>query len=100
MDTYIEGMGTFEESELIGFDTVGGRIHMFSANKYAIRDHLGDWTRDDQLKVRYKGTHGLGEITEEITVDFEGPDRIVARVIEHSDGAVVMTTDLTLTRQS
>jgi hypothetical protein len=100
MDTNIEGMGTFEESELIGLDTVGGQVHMISANKYTIRDHLGEWTREDQLKVRYKGTHGLSEITEEITLDFEGHDRIVARVIEHADGAVVMTTDLTLTRQS
>jgi hypothetical protein len=99
MDTDIEGMGTFEESELIGFDTVGGQVHMFSANKYAIRDHLGDWTRDDQLTVRYRGIDGDSAVTEEITVDFEGPDRIVARVIEHADGAVVMTTDLTLARQ-
>jgi hypothetical protein len=100
MDTSIEGMGTFEESELIGFDTVGGQIHMISANKYAIRDHLGDWTRDDQLTVRYQGIDGDSAVTEEITVDFEGPHRIVARVIEHADGAVVMTTDLTLARQS
>ena len=39
------------------------------------------------------------EVTEEIAIDFVAPGRIVARVIEQADGAVVITTDLTLARQ-
>ena len=100
LKTDIEGMGAMNESELIGFDAVIGKVHMFSANRYAIRDHVGDWIDDQQLRVRYQETIGDTEITEEITLRFSEPGRISAEVIERADGAVILTTHLTLTKQA
>lgn len=100
LDTEIEGMGAFEESELVGFDTVEGKIHLFSMNKFTIRDHSGGWIDEGKLAVQYDGVHEGTEVTEEITIDFAAPDRIVGTVIERADGEVIVTTDLTMTRQS
>jgi hypothetical protein len=98
LSTEIEGMGAMDESELIGFDAAQGKVHMFSANRFAIRDHVGEWTADDQLEVRYQATVDGSEITEDITLNFNEPGRIEADVVERADGAVVLTTDLTLTK--
>jgi hypothetical protein len=38
MQTDIEGVGSFEEHELIGFGANDQCVHMCSANRYAIRD--------------------------------------------------------------
>jgi hypothetical protein len=96
--TEIEGMGTFEENELIGFDAPEGKIHLFSMNKYAIRDHSGDWDGEGRLAVRSIAVQEGQEVTEEITIDFVAPHRMVARVVEEANGEVVIT-DLSLTGQ-
>lgn len=97
--TEIEGMGTFEENELIGFNAAEGKTHLFSMNKYAIRDHSGDWAGKYRLAVRYVGVQEGHEVTEKITIDFVTPHRMVARVVEEANKEVVIITDLTLTRQ-
>jgi hypothetical protein len=100
LHTEIEGMGSFAESELIGFDATEGKVHLFGANRYAIRDHVGDWITDNQLQVRYRTTVEDRVITEDITINFNEPDRIDADVVERADGVVVLTTGLTLTREA
>jgi hypothetical protein len=99
LETEIEGMGAFEERELIGFDAEEGIIHLFSMNKFAIRDHQGGWTDANTLVVRHRGMHAGTDVAEEITIDVVAPGRMVGRVIEHADGSVVVTTDLTMERQ-
>jgi hypothetical protein len=100
MDTEIEGMGVFEESELIGFDAVDGKVHMFSMNKFAIRDHVGGWTDENTLVVRYTGEDEGKLVTEDITVEFRPPSRMMGRVVEQADGGILITTDLTMDRHS
>lgn len=99
LQTDIEGLGgPMEEFELIGFDAPAGNVHMFSANRYAIRDHVGGWTADDRLKVRYQGKVGARVVTEEITLNLDGRGRMVADIVEQVDGEVVLTTTLELTK--
>jgi hypothetical protein len=99
MHTDIEGMGAFEEEELIGFDAEAKQVHMFSMNRYAVRDHVGGWVSDDTLLTRYSGRSDGTEVTEEISGEFVAPDRMVGRVVERADQAVVLTTDLIIQRQ-
>lgn len=99
LNTQIEGMGAFEESELIGFDAVESKIHLFSMNKFAIRDHSGSWIGEKKLVVLYEGTHEGRQTTEEITIDFVAPNRIIGTVIERTDGVMTITTDLTMQSQ-
>jgi hypothetical protein len=79
-------------------DAPAGNVHMFSANRYAIRDHVGGWSADDQLKVRYQGKVGARDVTEEITLNLDGRGRMVADIVEQVDGEVVLTTTLELTK--
>lgn len=98
MNTEIEGMGAFGENELIGFDEVGGNTHLFSMNRFTIRDHVGGWADEDTLVVQYVGIDEGKQVTEEITIEFVEPGRMVARVIEQAGGEIIITTDLIMER--
>lgn len=97
--TTIEGVGTIEEAELIGYDIVGRRLHMFSMNALAVRDHVGDWESDDRLKVTYRETANGTDASEEISIIFERPGLMHAKVVEFASGSVVVRTHLDLTRR-
>lgn len=98
MQTDIQGMGSFEECELIGFDAVRGKVHMFSMNRFAIRDHVGGWKDESTLTTEYEDEDDGSRTQEVITVRFNTPDRMSATVVEQVDGQTVLTTDLELQR--
>jgi hypothetical protein len=100
METTIDGMGTFEEDELIGYDPTDGAVHMFSMNRFAVRDHRGGWATEDELEVEFTDRQDGRTVSEIIAIRFVGADRMEARVIELADGELVVTTDLTLARQA
>jgi hypothetical protein len=70
--TAIEGMGSFNEEELIGVDPGDGTVHFFSLNKFVMRDHIGGWTDDHTLYVEYKANQGAKECREGITIEISG----------------------------
>jgi hypothetical protein len=80
MTTEIEGMGAFEEHELIGFDPIEKKVHMISMNKFAIRDHSGDWQSETQLSVVYAAMVDGHEANERISLDFGNPNGIRGRL--------------------
>ena len=98
LSTEIEGIGAFGEIEVLGFDTMEQAVHLFSMNMLAIRDHKGGWVDDHTLSVRYTGLQGSEPVVEDITIELSGPDRIVGHVVERLGGAIVATTELTMTR--
>jgi hypothetical protein len=98
METTIEGMGTFEENELLGFDPAEGKVHLFSINKFAVRDHAGDWIDETTLSVIYRGMQDGNEVTEQITIDFSEAGAMSAQVIEKAGGRVTITTELFMQR--
>lgn len=69
-------------------------------NKFTIRDHRGGWIDDNKLVVRYEGVHDGTQVSEEITIDFIDPDRIIGRVVEQADGVIMITTDLKMKRRA
>lgn len=99
METTIEGFGTFAEAELIGFDPGDGTIHLFSLNKFAVRDHVGGWRDDGVLYVEYTGVQDGKQCREGITIVIEG-DHMHADIVETLDGEVTTTTTLRLTREA
>ncbi|MEM2910963.1 MAG: hypothetical protein QXM52_04595 [Candidatus Bathyarchaeia archaeon] len=51
----IEGMGTYEEVDIIGFDPSEKLVHIFSlTNTAATHDHKGRWSDDKTLRSRTK----------------------------------------------
>jgi len=95
--TSIEGLGTFEENELIGYDSADMVIHLFSLNKFVVRDHTGDWTDDHTLYVEYKGKLNGKVCKEGITITIID-DKMVAKIVETLDDELTVLTDLTLVR--
>jgi hypothetical protein len=100
MKTEIEGWGTFEETEIAGFDPAEGKVHLIGMNKFVVRDHIGGWIDPTTLKVLYRGRQGGKEVTEEVTIDFSTPDIQRGWIVEKVDGVVAITTELTLTRRA
>jgi hypothetical protein len=100
METTIDGLGTFEEEELIGYDPTDEAVHMFSMNRFAVRDHRGGWVTEEQLEVEFNGRQEGRTVSEIITIRFLGADRMEGRVIERADGELVVKTDLTLSRSA
>lgn len=93
LTTIIEGIGRLAERELIGYDSETGQIHLFSMNRVAIRDHIGGW-EGDTLVTRFVSDDKT--TVEEIRLRFPTPDRMEASVSEHSNGQLVLTTELSL----
>lgn len=91
MQTEIEGVGAFEEIELIGFDPVDSKVHLFSMNKFTIRDHVGGW-KGESLVTLYEGGDSGRRVTEEITVEVIAPSRMLGHVTERVDDEIVLTT--------
>jgi hypothetical protein len=56
--------------------------------------------KGDTSVVAYLGGDESREVTEEITISFLAPARMVGRVIERVDGEASMTTDPVPERQS
>ena len=100
LKTEIDGFGEVDEAELIGYDPATASVHLFSMNRFAIRDHVGGWTADHTLTLRFQGVEDGAEVVEDFSIEFVGPDRIQAQVVERRDGQVTITTDLTMGRQA
>jgi hypothetical protein len=99
-ETSIEGLGDFTEAELIGFDPAEGKLHMFSLNRFAARDHTGSWVAEDAFSVRYNGEVDGVDVVEEINIQFVDDNHLAAHIEERNDDALAITTDLTLKRRS
>jgi hypothetical protein len=97
--TTIEGMGSFDEEELIGVNPGDGTVHFFSLNKFAVRDHIGGWMDERTLYVEYKADQDGKECREGFTIEISG-DRIEAKVLETLDGEPTVATHLTLIREA
>jgi len=96
MDTTIEGIGSIQETVLIGYDSEHGKIRHFSMNKLAVRDHIGTWENQDTLVVVYKESSGGEDHSETITIRF-GSEQITGAVVEKVNDNVIIVTNLTLT---
>lgn len=94
LETTIEELGTLSEDELIGFDRAGNVVHLVSMNALTIRDHVGSWTAERELELVFAGIEAGREVTERMTITVDSPARLRALVLEHADGALVLTTEL------
>jgi len=71
---------------------------MFSVNRFAIRDHIGDWQGGDTLMTRCVGDEDGKQVVETITVELTDHGHMAAHVVESIDDTVMLTTELTLER--
>jgi hypothetical protein len=93
----IEGMGLYEEDDLIGFDPSDGMVHLFTlTNTAAVHDHKGNWKNTRRLFLEYAGIQDGKTLTEEISVAFSGSEQFNIEEIDKLGGQVISTMDVTL----
>jgi hypothetical protein len=97
----IEGMGAYEEIDLLGFDSGENLVHLFSlTNTAATHDHKGTWSDDKTLKLLYEGLQEGRKLKEQITIVFNNKDEWDISEVDTLDGQAVSTMDITLRRQT
>ena len=93
----IEGLGEYEEVDLVGFDPGSGLFHIFSVtNTAATHDHKGNWLDDKTLKVTYEGLQEGKKQKEEITIKFDHPNEWSIHEIDTINGKITSTMDVKL----
>jgi hypothetical protein len=52
----MEGIGEYEEHDLVSFFKEDGKVHFFSVTSTdAVHDHIGNWVDDSTLVVDWRG---------------------------------------------
>jgi hypothetical protein len=100
MKMELEGMGIYEEDDLVGFDPGAGKFHIFTlTNTAATHDHMGDWKDENTLYVKYNGLQEGKRLREEITVRLAEPGQFSISEVDILEEQVIMTMDVTLKKQ-
>lgn len=71
----IPGMGTYNETDMFGYDAGRDALHMFSITSFGeTHDHSGKWINDKRMEFRYEGVaDGGAPMMEEIVAEFTTP---------------------------
>lgn len=95
----IEGLGTADEDDLVGYDQETGLSHVYSlTNTGNVHDHVGDWTSADVLELVYEGTMQGAPYREVVTCTFSGDAAVQLRSVEHVGGELVSVFEANLTK--
>jgi len=97
MKVNLEGMGSYEEDDLVGFDKESGRLHVFTlTNTAAVHDHLATWSDRNTLNLEYDGLQDGKKLREEATIRFSRPNELTMSEVDTVDGQVASTMEVTL----
>jgi hypothetical protein len=97
----IEGLGAYEEVDILGFDPGEKMFHFFSVtNTGAARDHKGRWLDDNTISVFHEALQEGRTYTEEIEVKITSPREFTVHERDSLDSQVITTMDVTIRRQN
>lgn len=93
----IEGLGAYEEFDILGFDPGEKIFHLFSVtNTAAAHDHKGKWSGEDSISFVFEGLQEGKVYKEEIEAKFRSPMEFTLYEKDTLDGQVISTMDITL----
>lgn len=70
----IPGMGSYNETDMFGYDAGRDLLHLFSVTSFGeTHDHSGRWVNDKRMEFRYEGVVDGAPIIEEIVAEFTTP---------------------------
>ena len=73
----IEGMGVYEEVDLIGFDAGEKLYHLIPVtNSAATHDHKGNWLDEKTLRFSYEGFQEEKPYREDIEIKIKSPNEL------------------------
>ena len=97
MKLEVEGMGSYEEDDLVGFDRETGKAHVFSlTNTAAVHDHVATWSDHNTLNMEYDGLQDGKQYREEVIIKFSSPNELTISEVDRVEGQVTLTMDVTL----
>ena len=97
MKMEVEGMGNYEEVDIVGFDPGEGLVHVFSVtNTAATHDHKGKWSDNNTLNLVNEGLQEGKNYKEQITIKFRNPKEFSIHEVDTLDGQVTSTMDVIL----
>jgi hypothetical protein len=96
---HVEGLGSYEEHDLVGFDIETGLYHIYSlTNSGAVHDHVARWRTDDAIDFEFTGLQGGKPYRETGTMTFRTDGAIHATSEDYIDGALASRMAVDLTR--
>lgn len=96
----IEGLGVYEEVDILGFDEGEKRYHLFSVtNTAATHDHKGNWLDDKTMRFSYQGLQEGKKYKETIDIRSVSSTELAITETDELDGQTVSTMDITLRKQ-
>jgi len=96
----IEGLGVYEEVDILGFDADEKMYHLFSVtNTAATHDHKGNWLDDENMRLTYRGLQERKIYKETIDIKSVSSTELAIIETDELDGQTVSTMDITLRKQ-
>jgi hypothetical protein len=96
----VEGMGVYEEHDLVGFDAESGLFHVYSlTNSGAVHDHVARWPTADRLEFEYTGLQGGRPYREVGTVEFLADGGLRMASEDFVDGEMASSMEARLDRR-
>jgi hypothetical protein len=100
MTSEVEGLGSYEEDDLVGFDQETGKVHIYSVtNSAAVHDHVGEWSDENTLQAEYDGLQGGKPYHEAIRVRFTASDVIEMESQDYVEGELASAIVVTLRKR-
>jgi len=97
----IQGLGDYEEADILAFERGANVLHYFSVtNTAAAYDHKGRWTSDSKIDLRFEGYQHGKPYAEDLSFGLLGSDRLCIHESNTLDGHAITVMDVTMTRQS
>jgi len=95
----IEGLGAYEEVDILGFDPGEKMFHFFAVtNTGAARDHKGRWLDDKTFSVFHEALQDGKIYREEIEAKIMSPREFTVRERDTLDSQVITTMEVTMKR--
>jgi hypothetical protein len=96
----VEGMGVYEEYDLVGFDAETGLFHVYSlTNSGAVHDHVARWSTADRFEFEYTGLQGGQPYREVGTVEILADGGIRVTSEDFVNGEIATSMEARLDRR-
>ena len=93
----IEGLGLYDEVDLLGFDRNEKAYHFFAlTNTGALYDHKGKWLDDNTLNLFYEGSQNCKKYTENLQVQLKNSNELSVMEKDFLDEKLMTSMEVNL----
>ena len=100
IETHLEGYDDYYENDFWSFDRYTGEVHLFSITSEGdVHDHVGNWTDNAILELKWRGTFEDQEQEEKILAKWLNKDQIEVTEIHYSLGKELLSVNYVFKRK-